>query len=213
VSPRVSAAVAHRTRAAIVARGVDVASREGLEGLTIGRLADDLGMSKSGLLGHFGSKETLQLVVLDRAAEIFWREVWEPVADRPAGLARLRAVCASWVGYLERGVFPGGCFFTAAAAEFDDRPGAVRDAVAGYAQRWQRELSWQLRRAVDAGELPPDTDAEQVVFELTGVMMILNQALQLYGDRSAPERARRAMTRLLDHTATLPEHPSTALPA
>lgn len=207
MSPRVSAAVAHRTRAAIVARGVDVASREGLEGLTIGRLADDLGMSKSGLLGHFGSKETLQLVVLDRAAEIFWREVWESVADRPAGLARLRAVCASWVGYLERGVFPGGCFFTAAAAEFDDRPGAVRDAVAWYAQRWQRELSWQLRRAVDAGELPPDTDAEQVVFELTGVMMVLNQSLQLYGDRSAPERARRAMTRLLDHVVTSPDNP------
>jgi AcrR family transcriptional regulator len=198
-----------------VNRGVDVASREGLEGLTIGRLAEDLGMSKSGLLGHFGSKETLQLVVLDRAAEIFWREVWEPVADRPAGLARVRAVCASWVDYLERGVFPGGCFFTAAAAEFDDRPGAIRDAVASYAQRWQRELSWQLRRAVDAGEVPPDTDAEQVVFELTGVMMILNQALQLYGDRTAPDRARRAITGLLDRTATPPHRadlPSAALP-
>ncbi|GAB3812507.1 TetR/AcrR family transcriptional regulator [Micromonospora zhanjiangensis] len=199
MSPRVSVAAARRTRAAIVDRGVEVASREGLEGLTIGRLADDLAMSKSGLLGHFGSKEKLQLVVLDRAAEIFWREVWEPVADRPAGLARLRAVCGSWIGYLERGVFPGGCFFIAATAEFDDRPGPVRDAVAEYARRWQRELSWQIQRAVTAGELDPRTDPDQVVFELIGIVTAVNQTRQLHRDPAAPQRGRRAVDRLLDH--------------
>lgn len=177
-----------------------VASAEGLEGLTIGRLATDLDLSKSGVLGHFGSKEALQLAVLDTAAEVFAREVAAPAAGTPEGLPRLLSLCAAWVSYLERGVFPGGCFFAAAAAEFDDRDGPVRDAVAALDASWQHYLHTQASLAVMAGDLPPDTDADQVVFELEGQMLALNQALQLHRDRTAPERTRRAMSRLLGHS-------------
>lgn len=195
---------AGQTHAAIVARGVAVASVEGLEGLTIGRLAADLGMSKSGLLGHFGSKQALQLEVVDAAAAIFSREVADRAArgavDRASdgpGLARLRAICAAWVSYLERPVFPGGCFFMAAASEYDDRPGRVRDAIAGLVALWERDLRMRVRAAVRAGELPADTDPDQVVFELAGVMTALNYALRLRRDPAAVVRAQRAIARLL----------------
>jgi AcrR family transcriptional regulator len=176
-----------------------VASTEGLEGLTIGRLATALNMSKSGVLGHFGSKEDLQLAVVDAAADIFTREVADKARGTEPGLKKLRAMCAAWVSYLERRVFPGGCFFTAAAAEFDDRPGRVRNAVAGLATVWDRDLYRQIRTAVQAGDLPPDTDADQLVFELSGVILALNNALQLHRDTKAPGRARRALGRLLGY--------------
>ncbi|WP_433343928.1 TetR/AcrR family transcriptional regulator [Micromonospora sp. CA-111912] len=197
MSPRSSLADAARTRAAILAHGAAVASVEGLAGLTIGRLAADLGMSKSGLLGPFGNKETLQLQVVEAAADVFWREIWEPVADRPAGLPRLAAVCGSWVRHLARPVYPGGCFFIAAASEFDDRPGPVRDLVLGYADRWHRELRGQALRAVADGDLPADTDPEQLVFELTGLALALHQALRLRQDAGAVPRACQGMGRLL----------------
>jgi AcrR family transcriptional regulator len=199
VSPRRSVAEARQTRADILATGVRLASVEGLEGLTIGRLATALHMSKSGVLGHFGSKEELQLAVVDAAADIFAREVADRARHESPGLPRLRAMCAAWVGYLERRVFPGGCFFTAAAAEFDDRPGRVRNAIAGLASVWNRDLYRQVRTAVEACDLPPDTDADQLVFELDGVILSLNHALQLHRDTNAPARARRAMGRLLGH--------------
>jgi len=126
VSPRRSVAEARQTRADILAKSVRLASTEGLEGLTIGRLATALDMSKSGVLGHFGSKEELQLAVVDAAADMFTREVADRARGTTPGLPKLLAMCAAWVSYLERRVFPGGCFFTAAAAEFDDRPGRVR---------------------------------------------------------------------------------------
>jgi AcrR family transcriptional regulator len=192
MSPRRTAAEARQTRAGIVRHGVDVASVEGLEGLTIGRLAADLGMSKSGVLGHFGDKETLQLTVVELAADEFWRDVWEPVAPVAAGLPRLRAVAGSWLRYLTSDRLPGGCFFMAVGPEFDDRPGPVRDAVAGAADRWHRELLHQARvAAID--------DAEQVVFELTGVMLALHAAHRLRRDPAAAARAGRAVARLLDH--------------
>ena len=110
-------------REAILERAVEVASEEGLEGLTIGRLSSELGLSKSGLFGHFGSKEELQLAAVDAAERDLLREVVEPALTEPEGAPRLRAYCESWVGYLERKVFSGGCFFAAASAEFDGRPG------------------------------------------------------------------------------------------
>ena len=192
MSPRRSVAEARRTRADILACGVRLASVEGLEGLTIGRLATELNMSKSGVLGHFGSKEELQLAVVDAAAEIFTREVSDRAGGIPSGLRKLLAICAAWVSYLERRVFPGGCFFTAASAEFDDRPGRVRDAIAGLTSLWDRDLYRQTRAAIEAGDLPPDTDADQLVFELGGVIMALNHALQLHRDRTAPPPARGA---------------------
>ncbi|WP_370123528.1 TetR/AcrR family transcriptional regulator [Streptacidiphilus sp. MAP12-33] len=197
MSPRKSVAESRLTRRRIVDRSLELASTEGLEGLTIGRLAGDLGMSKAGVLGHFGTKESLQLAVVDEAAEVFAREVPERVPQVPAGLARLRAMCEAWVAYLERHVLPGGCFFTAAATEFDDRGGPVRDAIAGMSAVWQRDLRIQARLAVHGGELPADTDVGQLVYDLVGVMLALNHFLQLQGDRAAPERARRSLCRLL----------------
>jgi hypothetical protein len=112
-------------------------------------------------------------------------------------MPRLLALCAHWVSYLERGVFPGGCFFTAVATEFDDRAGPVRDAIATLNEMWQRGLRRHVLLAVRAGDLPPDTDVDQVVFELTGQMLALNHALRLSGDRTGPDRTSRAMSRLL----------------
>ncbi|KAB8191479.1 TetR family transcriptional regulator [Nonomuraea phyllanthi] len=202
MSPRRSAAEALGTRAAILDRSVAIASAEGLEGLTIGRLAGELGMSKSGVLGHFGSKEALQLATLDRAGEIFRAEVWEPALPAAPGLTRLRVLCEAWVSYLERGVFPGGCFFVAAAHEFDGRPGPVREAVEARFEMWRERLRKEAGRAVAAGDLPEGTDPEQVAFELLGAAMALNHALQLHHDPQAPTRARQAMH------ARLTSHPS-----
>ncbi len=199
MSPRRTVAEARQTRAGIVRHGVDVASVEGLEGITIGRLATDLGMSKSGVLGHFGDKETLQLAVVERAVDEFWRDVWEPVDGTPAGLARLRAVAGSWLRYVTSDRLPGGCFFMAVGPEFDDRPGPVRDAIAGAADRWHRELLHQAR----LGGLPGE-EAEQVVFELSGVMLSLHTAHRLRRDPAAATRAARALDRLLDPAQASP---------
>ena len=208
VSPRRSSTEAGQTRAAILARGVEVASVEGLEGLTIGRLAADLGLSKSGLLGHFGSKEALQLAVVDTAAEIFFREISDHAPGAAPGLPRLRAMFEAWISHVEREVFPGGCFFTAAASEYDDRDGPVRDAVAGLIGVWERDLRLHVHLAIAAAELPAETDPDQLVFELVGQMLALNHALRLHRDRGALTRARRAMDRLLGQAA--PATPASA---
>jgi AcrR family transcriptional regulator len=197
VSPRRSAAEAQRTRDSIVDRAVAVASKEGLEGLTIGRLAGDLQMSKAGLIGHFGSKERLQLAALEAARGIFRREVWEPAEGYEPGLPRLRAICEAWVSYLERRVFPGGCFFAAAATEFDDRDGPVREDLAAEMRRWRRTLEREIATALDAGELPAGTDPAQLAMDINGVALVLNHDLMLLRDREAPARARQAMERLL----------------
>jgi len=199
VSPRRSAADARQTRAAILARGVAIASVEGLEGLTIGRLADELAMSKSGVLGQFGSKQGLQLAVVDAAAALFTEEVADRARGTTPGLPRLLGLCDAWVSYLEREVFPGGCFFVAAAGEFDDRTGPVRGAITGLITVWQRDLRQHARLAIDAGDLPADADADQIVFELIGQMLALNHAFRLHRDPTAPDRTRRAMGRLLGH--------------
>ncbi|MEV0384332.1 TetR/AcrR family transcriptional regulator [Nonomuraea sp. NPDC050643] len=198
MSPRRSVADALGTRSAILGRSVAIASAEGLEGLTIGRLATELGMSKSGVLGHFGSKEALQLAVLDRAGEIFRTEVWEPVVAAAPGLVRLRALCEAWISYLERGVFPGGCFFVAAAHEFDGRPGPVRGAVEARFDTWRARLTKEAGRAVAAGDLPGSTDPDQLVFELLGLVMALNHAIQLHRDPRAATRARHAVRARLE---------------
>ncbi|MFD5825357.1 TetR/AcrR family transcriptional regulator [Lentzea sp. NPDC060358] len=197
MSPRRSVADTLATRQRILDRSLAIASAEGLEGLTIGRLAAELGMSKAGLLGHFGTKEALQLAVVDQAAEVFQREVPRKVKQMPSGLTRLRAVTEAWVSYLERNVLPGGCFFTAATAEFDGRSGPVRDALAGMNALWRRDLRIHIRRAVRDDELPRDTDVDQLVYEILGVMLALNHFLQLEHDPAAPRRARQALARLL----------------
>ena len=177
-------------RDAIIERAVEVASEEGLEGLTIGRLSSELGLSKSGLFGHFGSKEELQLAAVDAASAIFFDEVIKPALAEAEGPARLRAYCEGWVGYLEREVFSGGCFFAAASTEFDGRPGPVRDRLRDGQRAWFDELEKQAQKAgLD--------DPAQLVFEVHALVQGANARYQLFGEKDAFERARRAVERLL----------------
>jgi AcrR family transcriptional regulator len=195
--PRRSRAAAAATRAQIVDHAMNVASTEGLEGLTIGRLAGEVGMSKSGLIGHFGTRESLQLAALDRAVDRFREEVWDLVADEPEGLPRLRALADAWIAYLERGVFPGGCFLTAASLEFDDRPGPVRDRVAATMRLWLRVVANDARVAIEAGDLPEQPDPDQLAFELNAIAMGANWGARLFRDEAAFARGRAAAERLL----------------
>ena len=182
---------------AIVEHGTRQASIEGLEGMTIGRLAGALGLSKAGVIGPFGSKQALQLAVLGEAVRVFTEEVWVPVAGLPAGRARLRAVSEHWIAYLSDCPLPGGCFITTASTEWDAREGPVRDAVAVAQRRWLDTLRADAEVAVRAGELPDTTDPTELAFALNGIAMSLNQAIQLFNDDAAPDRARRTMARLL----------------
>jgi AcrR family transcriptional regulator len=191
--PRRSAAAALETRDAIIERSVNVASVEGLEGLTMGRLAGDLAMSKAGVIGHFGTKEELQLATLSRALARFRAAVWDPAADARPGRARLLAICDAWLTYLAGDVFPGGCFMTSASAEFDDRPGRVHDALVTTHRRWMGVLASEVRAAVAAGELPRSTDPAAVAFELNALAMGVNQALHLADDETAVLYGWRAM--------------------
>ena len=178
------------TRAAILDRAVDLASVEGLEGLTIGRLAAELEMSKSGLFRHFGSKEELQLAAIEEASRRFVDEVIAPTLEADEGEPRLRALCDAYIDHLERQVFSGGCFWAATQTEFDDRPGPVRDAIGGAVAAWNTELARQARLAgVD--------DPEQLAFELVSIATGANARYRLFGDEQAFTLARSAFaTRL-----------------
>lgn len=194
---RRTAAEARDTRARVVRRALRIASTDGLEGVTIGRLADSLEMSKSGVLNHFRTKELLQLAVLEAASEDFRREVWEPASEEKPGLKRLLAIEDRWIALIGGDEWPGGCFWTAAAAELDGRPGPVRDALAEALDRFDRAMLREVRNAVEAGDLPAGTDPEQIVFELRGVVMSANQYLQFNGDGRAAQRAHVALRRVL----------------
>ncbi|UOZ06244.1 TetR/AcrR family transcriptional regulator [Amycolatopsis sp. WQ 127309] len=197
MSPRRSAVDTRHTRERIIEHGVALASTEGLDGLTIGRLATELGMSKAGVLGHFGTKEGLQLAVVDAAAALFTREVPERARPAPPGLPRLRSVCEAWIAYLERDILPGGDFFTAAASEFDGRGGPVRDAIKGLTELWHRDVRLHIQLAISEGELPAGTDTDQLLHDLVGVMLALNLFRQLHEVPQAGARARHAVNALL----------------
>jgi AcrR family transcriptional regulator len=197
MSPRNSTAEALQTRQRIIERAVAQASVDGLAGLTLGGLAEQLGLSKAGVVGPFGSKEALQLAALNRAIQMFREQVWDPIASLPAGRPRLAAACERWIDYLKRRPLPGGCFLTTAATEWDARPGPLRDRVATAQDRWLAVLRADAEVAVRASELPQETNPAQLVFELNGIAMSLNQALLLFNDRHAPQRAQRAVQRLL----------------
>ncbi|GGV30672.1 TetR/AcrR family transcriptional regulator [Streptomyces spectabilis] len=180
--------------------GFHAVPEEGLDGITIGRLAEELEMSKSGVHKHFGAKETLQISTLDKAFVDFWHRVVEPALAEPPGLRRLRAVCANSVGYLEEPLLPGGCLMTAALTEYDGRPGRVRDAVAEVWSRWREQLRADLTAAVDNGELPAGFDIDQALFEIVAAGLALNAAMQLQHDRAAVGRADRAIERALSQS-------------
>ncbi len=178
------------TRAAILERAVDVASVEGLEGLTIGRLANELQMSKSGLFAHFGSKEDLQLATIDAAAARFYGEVVAPAQHEQEGYPRLTAYCERYIDYLEHRVFAGGCFWAAAATEFDDRPGPVRDVVRAGVVNWLGELE---RQAAIAGV----DDAAELAFEIYSLGLGANACSRLLADERAFSQARAVIARRL----------------
>jgi AcrR family transcriptional regulator len=186
-----------KTRGAILQRAVNIASLEGLEGLTIGKLATLLKISKSGLFAHFGSKEDLQCAVVQEAGRIFVETVIRP-AFEAHGLARLRALCGNWLGYAEDKVFPGGCFFAAASLEFDDRPGKVRDLIVESLKRWLATLEQALRDAQNAGEIRKDVAARDFVFEIQSLALGANWASRLFRDDSAFRRIRRAILERID---------------
>ncbi|MDX3106416.1 TetR/AcrR family transcriptional regulator [Nonomuraea angiospora] len=180
-------------RQVILRRAADLASQDGLEGLSIGRLAAELGVSKSGLFGYFGSKEELQLATIRTAMSVYVAEVIEPALSVPPGLERVRRLCESWLSYSQRRVFPGGCFFFAVAAEFDARSGRVRDAVAAAGLDWIRFVTRTVEDARQLGELAGDTDADQLAFELISFMENANVVSLLHDDPNAYERARTAI--------------------
>lgn len=182
-----------QTRATILRTAVNIATIEGLEGLTIGRLAKELQMSKSGLFGHIGSKEELQLETVVTARHIFIDEVIVPARQADPGLARLNALVEAWLSYMDREVFPGGCFFMAAANEFDNRPGPVRDAIAKNMEGWLSYLTHAVRKAQQLGEISADVDPEQLGFEIHALYLGANWGMQLFDDAQAIERARRAI--------------------
>jgi AcrR family transcriptional regulator len=195
--PRRSQAAVAETRTAVTEAAVARASVEGLEGLTIGGLAGEVEMRKSSVFSLFGSKQELQLATLEAAVEQFKEEVWGPVADERPGLARLLALCDSWLSYHEREVMPGGCFLTTATVEFDARPGPLRDAVADTMNRWLGVLEREVAIAVDAGELPADTQRADVAFQLNALAAAASYGFQLWRDPEVFERARRSMRRAL----------------
>ncbi len=179
-----------KTRQEILQAAVHIASAEGLEGLTIGRLADELHMSKSGLFGHFGSKEELQLAVVGKARDIFVREVADPAFKRERGIVRLLAMLDEWLAYVGRSVFRGGCFFMASAIEFDSRPGQVRDLIAELSRSWLDTIEGEARHAQVLGQLDTRLDAAQLAFELHALVQEANWSYNLFENKRAFEQAR-----------------------
>jgi AcrR family transcriptional regulator len=172
---------------------MDIASAEGLEGLSIGRLATELNMSKTGIFAHFGSKEQLQLATVDAAKQVFLEQVVQPSLTHSRGIPRLRAMLENWIGYVERIVFRGGCFFAAASAEFDSRPGSVRDEIASLTKAWLIALQEEIAFARSAKQVKAAVDPVQVAFELHAYVQEANWAFKLFNDKSAFSRTREAI--------------------
>ena len=201
-----------RTREAILARGVDLACRVGLGGLTIGTLAADVGMSKSGMYAHFGSKEALQLAVLDAAAQDFTAAVVAPALAQPRGEARIRALVDRWLacGIARQ---PGGCLFVKASTEVDEQEGPVRDALRAHHAGLYRTLARIVTDGVAEGRLRSDADPDQFASDVYGVMLAFYHAHRLLGDPAAEARARAAVEALIDAARVPAALPATAPPA
>jgi AcrR family transcriptional regulator len=187
-----------RTRNAILDVAAALATEEGLEPLSIGRLAEATGMSKSGLFAHFGSKLELQLATVDHAAELFVNEVIAPAREAPKGVARVWALCDRMNDYAERQVFPGGCFFAATASEYNNRAGPVRDRIAEMLRSWLSYLEHAVEQAQAAGELDPAVDPRQIAFQLDAFAQAANAQFQLFKDDRVFDEARRAIRERLE---------------
>ena len=190
-----------RSRAAILDEAARLATVEGLDGLSLARLAAAVGMSKSGLFAHFGSKEELQLATIDAASAIYDELVIDPAGQEAAGLPRLRAYVQHFLEHVEQGVFPGGCFFVSAMGELDTHPGPVRDSAMAFSQRWLGLLAEQVAAARAAGELDPAADPTQTAFELNAYLVLGNIQFVAGFGPAALDRVRRAVDTRLDALA------------
>lgn len=199
-----------QTRAAIVQAALEQAARAGLEGLTIGALAEQMHMSKSGVFAHFGSREDLQIAVLKAYEARFIDEVLKPSLREARGLPRLLAILNHW---LERTVIEAalGCIWISGASEYDDRPGAVRDELVSMVQGWQREISRAIEQCIREGHLRKDTDVSDLVFGIYGVILVLHHDSRLMRSADALPRARRAFDRLLQQFASVSLSPQDTL--
>ncbi|MGC5346486.1 TetR/AcrR family transcriptional regulator [Streptomyces sp. DT24] len=194
----------NQTRQLILKRTVDIASVEGLEGLSLGRLATELKLSKSGVFALFGSKEDLQLATVRAAIKIYLEHVVQPARELPPGLGRLWDVCARWLDYSRLRVFPGGCFFYSASAEYDAREGKVHDTLAAARTNWFVFLEQTVRDAQRAGEIEQETDVPQLVFEMVAMLEMANAESVLHNDVSCYDKATRALLARLRGVATDP---------
>ncbi|GLI27371.1 TetR family transcriptional regulator [Agromyces rhizosphaerae] len=198
------------SRRAALAHAMDLASVEGLDGLSIARIADAAGQSKSGVAALFGSKERLQLAAIDAAQALFTDEVIAPArAATERGLERVVALVDGWIAYSERRVFSGGCFFSAASVEFDSKPGAVRDRVMAALDAWEGYLTVSIGYAMERGELPGLTDAGQLAFEITALLDAANTRSLL---RETDVPYRRAAVAVADRLVALGAAPATVAP-
>lgn len=190
------AAKGQQTRATILDAALSLASQMGIEGLSIGALAEVTGMSKSGVFAHFGSREELQISVIREYHERFYAEVFLPAVREPRGLPRLQAMFDRWVAMVATEI-DSGCIYISGAVEFDDRPGPVRDALASMVLTWHGALGRAIRMAMDEGHLRVDTDPMQMLFEIHGLILSLHHDARFLRSAGAEDRARLAFDRVL----------------
>src|SRR5215510_5710610 len=193
------------SRATILLAAAKLATTKGLIGLSIGDLAAEVGMSKSGLYAHFKSKEELELATIETAAAIFDSEVIQPVTRAPAGIARLKSLANSFLSHLERRVFPGGCFFAAVAAELDTRPGPARDRVIEVLNTWLTLLRQCILDAEALGEIDPHAQVDQVVFEIQAMLLAANFLFVMTNDPLRLTQAHRGVEDVLARVAVRAE--------
>ncbi|GAB2452281.1 TetR/AcrR family transcriptional regulator [Streptomyces incanus] len=194
----------NQTRQLILRRTVEIASVEGLEGLSLGRLATELSLSKSGVFALFGSKEDLQLATVHAAIKVYLEHVVQPARELPAGISRLWHVCTGWLTYSKDRVFPGGCFFYSASAEYDAREGKVHDTLAAARTNWFTFLEQTVQEAKDAGEVEQDTDVPLLVFELVALLELANAESVMHNEFTSYDKAARVILNRLRDVATDP---------
>ena len=199
--PRAALHKGQQTRAAILDAALALASQMGLEGLSIGALAEVMQMSKSGVFAHFGSREELQISVIREYHARFEDEVFFPAVREARGLPRLAAMFERWVRRVSQEI-DSGCIYISGAVEFDDRPGPVRDALAAMVQAWHSALERAIRIAIEEGHLRPDTDAQQMLFEIHGLILALHHDARFLRQPGALDRARKGFARIVGHYAT-----------
>ncbi|TXI87167.1 MAG: TetR/AcrR family transcriptional regulator [Cupriavidus sp.] len=197
---------ANATRARVIEEGLNTLSEGGLTSVTIGRLAEATGLSKSGLFAHFKSREALEVALLEEAARLADKHVVEPAMRNPEGLPRLMALVGLWFGWSARAGLRGGCPIAAALFELDDAPGMVRDAVAALDAKWRTLLRDHVQQAVDLGHLHAQTDRDQLVWELGGIYLAHHSSMRFHRDPQADQRAQFALVALLQRCGADPAH-------